>query len=462
MQDFRSKNGLYSSQASLKRSHSDAFNASPVKENAHPPHPSNIKAKDLFNANLWKDDSSTSEFYRFISSLRQSIHKEASSTTAAHRFIRTLRDRQKLVRCYTQNIDGLEEQMDLSTDLERGQGYRYRFSKKVLQKPRSFASSAPGGERDGGCEVVQLHGDLGSLRCTLCQKVIEWDSKRHSSALLKGKAPRCPSCTETDDVRQALGKRGTRVGTLRPNIVLYGEEHPSADAIGKITTHDLTLYPDLLLILGTSLHVHGLKTMVREFAKAVHARPGGKGKVVFVNLTRPAESVWKDVIDYWVCMDCDAWVEKTKECRPEIWKIQKQLSPSVKKCNSSPPSSKKGKQWLDDEADKENIQVILDSETSLTSSPPATPKVVVATPKKHKPEDQLQYRVSPLKTSLPNRRVKTREIPDSDPQSSLPTPPSSGDNTPRSTRKRKALTETYEECLLTPSKRRRVVEVWED
>ena len=56
--------------------------------------------------------------------------------------------------------------------------------------------------------------------------------------------------------------------------------------------------------MGTSLRVHGLQTMVREFAKAVHSRDG---KVIFVNLSQPAESAWKDVIDYWVEMNCDTW-----------------------------------------------------------------------------------------------------------------------------------------------------------
>lgn len=91
---------------------------------------------------------------------------------------------------------------------------------------------------------------------------------------------------------------------MRPNVVLYGEENPASDLIGRIVSSDLTFNPDLLLIMGTSLKVHGLKILVKEFAKAVHSR---KGKVIFVNLSRPAESAWKEVIDYWVEMDCDTW-----------------------------------------------------------------------------------------------------------------------------------------------------------
>lgn len=91
--------------------------------------------------------------------------------------------------------------------------------------------------------------------------------------------------------------------------------------------------PDVLLILGTSLHVHGLKTMVKEFAKAVHAKAGGKGRVIFVNLSRPSESLWKGVLDCWVSMDCDAWVDSMRRRRPDMFQIQPTLKAQVKKTN---------------------------------------------------------------------------------------------------------------------------------
>jgi hercynylcysteine S-oxide lyase len=97
---------------------------------------------------------------------------------------------------------------------------------------------------------------------------------------------------------------------------LYGEEHPNAHLISPVVTHDLSLSPDLLLILGTSLRVHGLKVMVREFARAIHNRGG---KVVFVNFTKPPESSWGDVIDYWVQWDCDAWVDDLQSRIPKLW-----------------------------------------------------------------------------------------------------------------------------------------------
>lgn len=68
--------------------------------------------------------------------------------------------------------------------------------------------------------------------------------------------------------------------------------------------------------MGTSLRVHGLKVMIREFAKAVHTKGG---KVVFVNQTKPSESIWGDFIDYWVEWDCDEWVMDLRDRREDIW-----------------------------------------------------------------------------------------------------------------------------------------------
>lgn len=280
---------------------------------------------------LWKDPVTTSVFFRFIASLRKRIREDVQATTPTHRFIRTIRDSRRLVRCYTQNIDGLELREGLSMDLALGKGTRTRFQKKVKEIPRQGAMLNPGGKPDSGCEVVPLHGDLSTLRCTLCQQTCGWEEGGCESLLLKGRGPSCFSCATSDRQRRDRGKRGTKIGTLRPNIVLYGEEHPAADDIGTITANDLSLAPDVLLILGTSLHVHGLKVLVKEFAKCVHARPSGKGKVIFVNLSKPPESVWKDTIDYWVSMDCDEWIGALRRHRPDLWQIQTELKMKLKK-----------------------------------------------------------------------------------------------------------------------------------
>ncbi|KAL8947492.1 MAG: hypothetical protein Q9222_006229 [Ikaeria aurantiellina] len=337
--DFRSEDGLYS----LIQSQRDKASipslqvlqrARPQKSSPSSVHkpglPTNIKGKDLFDSRIWKDPTSTSVFYSFIASLRKRIRDDVKRTTPTHRFIRSMRDSRKLVRCYTQNIDGLESRLGLCMDLERGKGNRSRFTKKAKDLPQC-STKAPNSILDGGCEVVPLHGDLRVLRCTLCQQNCGWEGAGREDTLLRGKAPECLSCTLSDQQRRDRGKRGTKIGSLRPNIVLYGEEHPEADAVGSITTHDLSLAPDVLLILGTSLHVQGVKTMVKEFARCVHARPKGKGKVILVNLSKPSDSIWQDSIDYWVSMDCDEWIGSLKLHRPDVWQLQTEIKATVAK-----------------------------------------------------------------------------------------------------------------------------------
>lgn len=400
--------------------------------------------------------------------------------TPTHRFIKTLRDTRKLVRCYTQNIDGLEAREGLNTDMTQGKGNRGRFTRKSMQGQRLPARTQPGADLHGGCEVVQLHGDLRVLRCTLCQQTCEWGD-RHSSRLLAGKAPTCQLCAAANQDRQNRGKRGTKIGTLRPNIVLYGEEHPSADFVGEITASDLTMNPDVLLILGTSLHVHGLKTMVKEFAKAVHAKAGDKGKVIFVNLTRPSESVWKDVLDYWVSMDCDAWVESTRRHRPDIFQTQPVLKMQVKKPDNRqiPKAIADGIVVAKPSDNKENLLTAF----ALNLPKSIKPRVLL-TPKKKRP---LENKTGPaeeasrfMASSSPQKKrwmsdhssqlldqlqeaasakSATKQQGSTDEPSQLPTPPST-----RRRENKRSLTDSYQELCATPSKktRKEKVDVWQD
>ncbi|RDL39900.1 uncharacterized protein BP5553_04240 [Venustampulla echinocandica] len=275
----------------------------------------NLKGRDLFDSMIWSDPFTTSIFYMFISSLRQKIRNQVTSTTDTHQFIKALRDGGRLVRNYTQNIDCLEERLGLSTDISRGPGNRSRFHSKMQReaRPTEVSGDSP---HNGGVEIVLLHGGLGALRCGICGQRTSWDEDGREATTLSGQAPDCPSCAEYNARRTGRGRRGLAIGRLRPDIVLYGEEHPNANLVGPLITHDLGLGPDLLLIMGTSLRVHGLKVMIKEFAKAIRTKGG---KVVFVNRTKPAESTWGDIIDYWVEWDCDAWVRDVKDRRPEVW-----------------------------------------------------------------------------------------------------------------------------------------------
>ncbi|KAH8679056.1 DHS-like NAD/FAD-binding domain-containing protein [Tricladium varicosporioides] len=321
---------LQRGESSMQSSKSDGEQVTQSSQTSRASLP-NLKGRDLFDSMIWSDPFTTSIFYMFISSLRRKIQHEVTTTTETHKFLRTLRDGGRLVRNYTQNIDCLEEREGLCTKLSAGPGNRSRFHSKTLREPRPSEVNEES-PHHGGVEVVLLHGSLGSLRCGICAKHTEWDHPEREAATSAGQAPDCPSCTDYNATRTGRGRRGLAVGRLRPDIVLYGEEHPHANLVGPLITHDLGLGPDVLLIMGTSLKVHGLKIMVKEFAKAVHTKGG---KVVFVNRTKPPESTWGEVIDYWVEWDCDAWVIDLKERRSDIWLPQGTMEEPKRKQDAS-------------------------------------------------------------------------------------------------------------------------------
>ncbi len=225
-------------------------------------------------------------FYQFVAVLRQKI-ESIPRASATHGFLRRLDEEGGLVRCYTQNIDGLESRAGLVTE---------------LTEETADADSGPGRR----CAVVQLHGDVGRVRCTTCAYGSTW-SEEGLAAAMEGRLVPCPDCTADAQRRKAQTKRPRQVGALRPDVLLYGEQHPRDTLLQSVLRQDLDGGASVLLIMGTSLKVPGCKGMVKDFVKEM--RKGGRGRVVCVNPTAPARSEWRGFIDDWVAMECDAWVK---------------------------------------------------------------------------------------------------------------------------------------------------------
>ncbi|KAF9136975.1 hypothetical protein BGX30_010651 [Mortierella sp. GBA39] len=275
--DFRSADGLYNL---VKKQYPDTV----------------LKGKDLFDANLFRDCKTTAVFYTFISELHAQTLK--AKPTPTHHFIKMLSERGKLLRCYTQNIDCLEEELGMDTSLVCDKG---KVKKDV--------------------NVVQLHGSLRRLKCTLCSEPYGFQTD-YQKVFKEGDAPGCPKCELYDGIRVAQGKRKVATGTLRPDIVLYNENHPFGDAIGKIQSSDLSRSPDVLLVMGTSLKVHGLRLLVRKAAKIVHGNK--KGCVILVNKTPVVGKEWAGVFDYFVEGETDGWCSIVENAIRQV-KVQTKL-----------------------------------------------------------------------------------------------------------------------------------------
>lgn len=291
--DFRSSDGLYNL----------------VKQKY--PSKSITKGQDLFDISLFRDEISLALFCQFMESLY--LSSLLAHPTETHKFIKTLKEKNKLLRCYTQNIDSIEKLLHLNVGIDLQDITEKHFTKgwKSL-------------------DVVQLHGNLHKLSCTQCYSSFDWNVK-YQKQLGAGSNPQCNACLDKYQERLYLGKRLTgNIGMLRPDIVLYGEHHPQSELILQGLNLDLRLKPDLLLIMGTSLKVDGVKKLVKSLSHSIHQRGG---KVIFVNKTPLAKATWDSHIDYEILSDCDDFVRILKRDIPDLFLTQEQLDSKKLKNN---------------------------------------------------------------------------------------------------------------------------------
>eukprot|EP01059_Diplonema_ambulator_P001897 TRINITY_DN1156_c0_g1_i2.p1 TRINITY_DN1156_c0_g1~~TRINITY_DN1156_c0_g1_i2.p1 ORF type:complete len:362 (+),score=94.92 TRINITY_DN1156_c0_g1_i2:825-1910(+) len=139
--------------------------------------------------------------------------------TPAHYFIKKLNDDGRLLRCYTQNIDGLEDLTGLPRD-----------------------------------KCFHAHGNFRSAFCTKCYQ--NYKPEAIKPQVMAGEVPRC-DCE----------------GIIKPTIVFFGENLP--EAFFPSVKRDFPKC-DLLIVMGTSLVVH-------PFASLVTAVPPGVPRLLINN-----------------------------------------------------------------------------------------------------------------------------------------------------------------------------------
>jgi NAD-dependent histone deacetylase SIR2 len=146
----------------------------------------------------------------------------SAKPTAFHHMLATIAKEDRLLRLYSQNVDGID------TSLE------------------PLRSRVPLRKDDEGKwpRTVQLHGGLDKMVCSKCQEVSDFDADLFSGA----EPPPCQNCVDVNYIRtDTLGKRSHGIGRLRPRMVLYNEHNPDDIAIGAVTQHDLRKRPDAVI-----------------------------------------------------------------------------------------------------------------------------------------------------------------------------------------------------------------------
>jgi NAD-dependent histone deacetylase SIR2 len=100
-----------------------------------------LHGRDAFSAKSIRNQTSQSQFYTFISDLKAVI--DAADPSPTHHFITALDRQGKLLRSYTQNIDGLEIK---AASIDRG---RYVVSDRAFLLPASTHTAC-----------IELHGSI--------------------------------------------------------------------------------------------------------------------------------------------------------------------------------------------------------------------------------------------------------------------------------------------------------------
>jgi NAD-dependent histone deacetylase SIR2 len=211
--------------------------------------------------------------------IREMSHMTKSARpTPFHQMLATLAQQDRLLRLYSQNVDGIDTSLEpLAT--------RIPLHKEEGKWPKT----------------IQLHGGLDKMVCSKCHELSEFDASRFCDPV----PPVCTNCEELNRVRtEVAGKRSHGVGMLRPRMVLYNEHNPDDEAIGAVTREDLRKRPDAIIVVGTTLKVPGVKRIVREMCATVRDRKDGVA--IWINAgSEPSGKEFEDCWDIVVKGTCD-------------------------------------------------------------------------------------------------------------------------------------------------------------
>ncbi|KTW32460.1 uncharacterized protein T551_00550 [Pneumocystis jirovecii RU7] len=271
-----------------------------------------MNGDDLFNSLMFQNHVSSSIFYSFMAELQALILSARSKNT--NRFVQILKDRSSLLRCYIQDINDLRSQERLCVET-------------INMKKNN---------------MYELHEDVNKSRCMICG--IDCDYTVEQIELLKNKVkPDNFECTSKNkEIKNEKKKHRTQ--DLQQDVVFYDKTHPISDFLTQVAASNIKKRPDLLLIIGISLRIIAIKSLIKDISRIVHSNGGS---VIFINHTEPSYNEWKNIIDWYVEADCDEWVENLKrKSSMFIRQSQHPVMPAKKKNPHSKKHSKKPKKSM--------------------------------------------------------------------------------------------------------------------
>lgn len=110
----------------------------------------------------------------------------------------------------------------------------------------------------------------------------------------------------TIKMRISDGKRvGSKGELLHPAIILYRESHPKSEDIESIQSLDRSK-ADNLLVVGTSLKMHGSVSLIKTMSTFIKKRKGGG--VYYLDLASPPKDV--KVFDHILQVDCQDFAKQ--------------------------------------------------------------------------------------------------------------------------------------------------------
>lgn len=213
-----------------------------------------------------------------------SLHAAATNAhpTAFHRWMAALAKDERLLRAYSQNIDGLEEKAGL-----------------VIYDPTRGKSTSP-----ARGTAVLLHGTAMEMCCSRHPATHRMSTAAHATTLASGVLPICPLCQDEEQYEGVRTLRPRPNGKLRPRILLYNEGflEDHGDVYHSMLKKDAAS-TDMVVVAGSSLRIPGMKAAIQIMSRALRSKNSRLGlRTIYVNKERPPAELLS-AFDVWV--ECD-------------------------------------------------------------------------------------------------------------------------------------------------------------